>query len=172
MPHKRPEDRRAWRRQWRKDNKVKRREQERRRRLAHPAYQREYMRKWRAANREKVRGYERQRYTNDADFRLSFNIRRRIQSVVHSTGGRKSASTRKLTGCEPYQLQAHLEIQFKDGMNWENYGKVWHVDHKRPCCSFDLTDPQQQRECFSYKNLQPLFAKDNLQKSGKWPKIS
>lgn len=49
-------------------------------------------------------------------------------------------------------------------MTWENYGPVWHVDHIRPCASFDLQDPAQQRECFNFKNLQPLFAKENLKK--------
>jgi len=168
MPHKLSEDRRKWQRQWRKINKIKRREQARRRRIAHPNYHREYLRKWRVRNLEKIRGYERRRYNEDADFRMEFNIRRRIQKVVRSRGGRKSDSTRKLTGCEPYQLQAHLEIQFKNGMNWENYGKVWHIDHKRPCRSFDLTDPEQQRKCFHYSNLQPLFVSENQKKGGKW----
>jgi hypothetical protein len=56
-------------------------------------------------------------------------------------------------------------------MSWKNYGK-WHIDHIRPCSSFDLSDPQQQRTCFNYSNLQPLWAKDNLNKSNKldWSK--
>jgi hypothetical protein len=52
-------------------------------------------------------------------------------------------------------------------MTWENYGPVWHVDHIRPCASFDLTDPAQQRECFHFSNLQPLFAAENLAKGDK-----
>lgn len=59
-----------------------------------------------------------------------------------------------------------LEQQFTEGMTWENYGE-WHVDHIRPCVSFDLSIPEQQQECFHYTNLQPLWAKDNLQKSDK-----
>ncbi len=53
-------------------------------------------------------------------------------------------------------------------MTWENYGPVWHVDHIRPCAKFDLTDHDQQRACFHWTNLQPLFAKDNLQKNAKF----
>lgn len=49
-------------------------------------------------------------------------------------------------------------------MTWGNYGPIWHVDHKRPCAGFDLTDPAQQRECFHYTNLQPLFAEENMSK--------
>jgi len=50
-------------------------------------------------------------------------------------------------------------------MSWDNYGyRGWHIDHIRPCASFDLTDPEQQRECFHYTNLQPLWWQDNLRK--------
>lgn len=61
----------------------------------------------------------------------------------------------------------HFERQFKKGMTWKNYGRVWHVDHIVPCCKFDLTNPRQQTTCFNYLNLQPKFARDNLQKSGR-----
>ena len=52
-------------------------------------------------------------------------------------------------------------------MSWENMGE-WHLDHIRPCASFDLTDPDQQRQCFHYSNLQPLWASDNLSKRHSW----
>ena len=65
------------------------------------------------------------------------------------------------------ELKAYLELQFTDGMTWENRGN-WHIDHIRPCASFDLTDPEQQKQCFHYTNLQPLWAADNLAKSDSW----
>lgn len=60
----------------------------------------------------------------------------------------------------------HLENLFVEGMSWGKHGE-WHIDHIKPCISFDLTIPQQQKECFHYTNLQPLWAKDNLVKSNK-----
>jgi len=45
-------------------------------------------------------------------------------------------------------------------MNWENYGK-WHIDHIRPCNSFDLSNREQQKLCFHYLNLQPLWGTEN-----------
>lgn len=79
---------------------------------------------------------------------------------------KKSTSTEELLGCTFEQARLHIELQFQDGMSWDNYPD-WHIDHITPCASFDLTDPVQQRLCFNYKNLQPLWAKDNLSKGAK-----
>lgn len=55
-------------------------------------------------------------------------------------------------------------------MTWENQGKDgWHLDHIIPCKYFDLSIEENQRICFNYRNLQPLWAKDNLKKSSKIP---
>ena len=47
-------------------------------------------------------------------------------------------------------------------------GRFWHVDHRRPIASFDLSKPQHLRMCFHYSNLCPLWAEDNLQKNAKY----
>ncbi|GAF80419.1 unnamed protein product, partial [marine sediment metagenome] len=39
--------------------------------------------------------------------------------------------------------------------------------HINPCAKFDLSKPEEQQKCFNYKNLQPLWAKDNIRKSSK-----
>ncbi len=95
------------------------------------------------------------------------NLRHRVRQALR--GLAKCSSTQKLTGCTIKELMAHLEAQFTDGMTWDNYGEGgWAVDHIRPCASFDLTDPEQQRQCFHYSNLQPLWAADNIRKGAKW----
>jgi hypothetical protein len=81
--------------------------------------------------------------------------------------GSKSRGVAALLGCSMDQFCGHLEIHFLPGMSWENYGKTgWEIDHKKPCCSFDLLDISQRQKCFHYSNLQPLWAEDN-QKKGK-----
>jgi len=70
-----------------------------------------------------------------------------------------------LIGCSPEVLQNWLESKFKPGMTWDNHGFYgWHVDHVIPCAVFDLADPKQQKKCFNYKNLQPLWQKENFSK--------
>jgi hypothetical protein len=60
----------------------------------------------------------------------------------------------------------HIQSLFKDGMSWDNYGD-WQVDHIIPCAAFDLSNIDNQLICFNYKNLQPLWAIDNLIKKDK-----
>ena len=79
--------------------------------------------------------------------------------------GFKSGTSQELFGCNWETVKNHIEGQFTEGMTWENHGKFgWHIDHIVPCSSFDLTDPVQQRKCFHYTNLQPLWWQDNLEK--------
>ena len=51
-------------------------------------------------------------------------------------------------------------------MTWENHGE-WHIDHIKPCSSFNLIDIEEQKQCFHYSNLQPLWKIDNLTKGSK-----
>jgi hypothetical protein len=51
-------------------------------------------------------------------------------------------------------------------MSWENHGE-WHIDHIKPCASFNLLDDEEQKQYFHYKNLQPLWADVNLSKGSK-----
>jgi hypothetical protein len=94
------------------------------------------------------------------------NLRKRINNAIKNNY--KSIFTMQLIGCSIDQLKKYLELKFKSGMNWNNYGKYgWHIDHIRPCASFDLTKSSEQKRCFHYTNLQPLWAKENLSKGRK-----
>ena len=103
---------------------------------------------------------------NDTHFKVLSNLRSRLWHAVK--GNTKSEPTLKLLGCTVEHLVSYLENQFTEGMNWDNYGE-WHIDHIIPCASFDLHNLEQQKECFHYSNLQPLWAKENLLKSDKSP---
>jgi hypothetical protein len=139
------------------------------RRLSRNAYQREYQRTHPRAKRNRTAymiRYQRERCSRDPAYRTLLRLRCRLRSAVKAQSTCKSASTMSLVGCSPAELRAHLESKFTGGMSWSNQGE-WHVDHIRPCASFDLTDPAQQKVCFHYTNLQPLWGIDNLRKGSK-----
>lgn len=120
-------------------------------------------RNWEKNNQDYRRQYIRVRLQNDLQFRLIGAIRARVRCAIRN--GKKSFGTVELIGCSLRELRKYLERQFKPGMTWKNWGlKGWHVDHIRPCSSFDLSDPEQQKQCFHFTNLQPLWAEDNLSK--------
>lgn len=110
--------------------------------------------------------YSAARSAADPLFRITRCLRTRICAAVKRVGSAKSVKTATLIGCSVVGFKAYLEARFQKGMSWENYGE-WHIDHIRPCASFDLMDPEQQAICFHYTNLQPLWAVDNLRKGAK-----
>lgn len=124
----------------------------------------EYLKKRPKLRAEEHAAYCKDRYHRDPEYRLTVNYRTRINRALEANW--KSGSTLELLGCSISQLREHLQKQFQPGMSWENKG-VWHIDHIRPCVSFDLADPTQQKTCFHYTNLQPLWAIDNLIKGGR-----
>ena len=95
-------------------------------------------------------------------------ILKRLRSRLHKAVTNKTGRTKELMGCTIDELLLHLESQFTEDMSWENR-HLWHVDHIRPCASFDMTDPEQQQLCFHFSNLQPLWAVENLRKGAKLP---
>jgi hypothetical protein len=133
------------------------REKEAARRLANQEHRRAWYSSWSAARRQ-----------TDPQYRLRCVLVNRVSNAVRKQLGTKAAKTTALIGCSVPELMAHLESQFVPGMTWEGHGRNgWHIDHIRPCASFDLTDPQQQRECFHWTNLQPLWAFANISKGAK-----
>lgn len=121
-----------------------------------------------AERRAHAAAYARQRGRDDPQYRIRNALRGRVRSAVVAASATKSARTFTLIGCAIEQLKTHLESLFQPGMSWANYGKNgWHIDHIRPCASFDLMDPEQQRLCFHYTNLQPLWWRDNCVKGAR-----
>ena len=86
--------------------------------------------------------------------------------AMKAQDAKKYLKAEELVGCSIHYLKEYLTKQFKSGMNWNNVGK-WHVDHIIPVVKFNLKDPEQQKTCFHYTNLQPLWALDNLKKGTK-----
>lgn len=107
-------------------------------------------------------------YKNVPAFRLKQLLRRRMKKVLNGTT--KSGKSVALVGCSWIQLREHIQRQFRQGMCWGNSGTgvgKWHIDHRVPCAAFDLTKEDQQRTCFHFTNLRPLWSITNMKKADK-----
>lgn len=135
-------------------------------RAKNPDYHAAKSMEWRERNPGYYAEYQRNRAKRDAEFKLVKVMRSRVSMALRKSRTTKRTKLTELIGCEISELRCYLEERFEPGMSWENHGE-WHIDHVRPCASFDLSDPAQQRACFHYSNMRPLWARDNLAKGKK-----
>jgi hypothetical protein len=71
----------------------------------------------------------------------------------------------ELIGCSMPFFKQYIEKQWLPGMTWDNYGygkNKWNLHHIRYCHTFNLSDPEQQRLCFHYNNLKPMWQTDHM----------
>jgi hypothetical protein len=124
---------------------------------------------WRNNNRDRIRTIKRNYYHNVEKHNIQVVIRERLGNRVRKTlkGINKSKNTMDLLGCTLIDFLKHIESLFTEGMSWDNMN-LWHLDHIVPCSYFDLNCPEQQKECFNYKNLKPMWAKDNCSKQNRY----
>ena len=123
-----------------------------------------YWKQYKQMHKIRRNARERERKLTDPIFKLVCNTRNRLWMALKNN--RRFHRTSSLLGCSYPELKAYIENKFSPGMSWENYGRTgWHLDHIRPCASFDLTKEAEQKQCFHYTNLQPLWAEENLKKS-------
>lgn len=128
----------------------------------------DWAKKWRQENPEKAKekdSLDNKKRRSSIEGNLRNLIGNRIRMAIK---GCKKSSTTSLIGCTLKKAREHLEAQFQPGMTWLNQGD-WHIDHIKPCASFDLTKESEQKICFHYTNLQPLWALDNLKKGAIYP---
>lgn len=131
-----------------------------------------YLKAWNKLNPERSRELHRKcmaKVYNSENGHLYYCFGHQIYlSLLKNKTGRKWES---IAGYSLKKLKTHLEKQFKDGMTWENYGK-WHIDHIIPISAFNFETAEDIdfKKCWALKNLQPLWAKENLSKNNKLSK--
>lgn len=116
----------------------------------------------------------------DLDYRIKCRVRRQvikkrnrdcigttIRQAVNRNGESQAVLDR--IGFSIAKFKEHFENLFTDGMNWDEFAKGnIHIDHIKPQRLFDLTNDDDWRACWSLSNLQPLWARDNIAKGGKY----
>lgn len=138
--------------------------------------QREYYIKNKSVIIKRNNMYQSHRVNLDIQFKIKKNISRAISGYMHKCKGGKS-----ILNYLPFsmlELKEHLESQFEDWMNWNNYGCykvncwdnndkltwVWNIDHIVPhskFCYSTMKDIEFKR-CWALSNLRPYSAKQNL----------
>ena len=138
----------------------------------------------RKKNRKKSTEREKKRqkylYHNDPYFKITRDLRSRMTHLIDMEHMKKltpslTKFSRDIIGIEAEELIRYLESMFYPHpvsgkkMTWKNHGiHGWHIDHIKPISKFDLTKLSEQQKCFHYKNLQPLWAEENLSKGPKF----
>lgn len=164
---------------WRAANVDRERERGRKRRETNPEQLRRNQQKWRERNiekeRERLNKISKKRhkllYGKDAFYTINARVRWSLWKSLK----RKKVNKNKRV-CESLEwsvsdLICHLERLFTPGMTMDALmrGEI-HIDHIRPICSFNYKsmDDPEFKQCWSLSNLQPLWAKENHSKGGKW----
>ena len=118
--------------------------------------------------REYTREYTKERMENDLQFKMVVNHRKRVSWVFKELKLKKKRSSKDILGTDIDEVIKHIEEQFKDGMNWENYWD-WHIDHIIPLSSSSNTE--ELEALFYYKNIQPMWGDENLTKGTQYDEL-
>lgn len=102
---------------------------------------------------------------NDYQFYIIEKLRYRIRYLIIGKGDQFSRDN--ILGISIYEFKIWIESQFYGGMDWDNYGKIWSLDHVYPCSLFDLRHEYEQKICFHWFNYQPILIKENIRKNNK-----
>lgn len=95
--------------------------------------------------------------------KIKSRLSNRIKYAFKASSLKKDSKTMDYLGCSHAHLKKWFEFLFVDGMTWDTMGD-WHIDHVVPCASFDLTKEDDIKQCFSWKNIRPCWAVENLEK--------
>jgi hypothetical protein len=127
-------------------------------------YAKKYYSKHKDELKEYNKNYSKTRREQDPLFKLKSNIRNTIIRYIKNP---KNNNTEQILGCTFEQLKQHIESQWVEGMNWDNWTQDgWHVDHIIPLAS--ATTEDEIYKLNHYTNLQPLWAPDNMKKGFKF----
>jgi len=115
------------------------------------------------------------RRKNDNIWKLKKNISSTICNSLRNRNSSKEGSCFKYLGYTVEELKTHLESQFEEWMNWDNWGqisnerKTWNIDHIYPQSKlpYDSMIHPNFIKCWSLSNLRPISATENIKKKDK-----
>jgi hypothetical protein len=139
-------------------------------------YHKDYYNKNKDEINKKVNIYHKNRLKTDPIFKLRNNISQIIyQSLKKQNSSKSGESIFNYLQYTIEDLKQHLESQFEDWMNWDNWGranvneKTWNIDHIIPQSALPFSSMKDInfRKCWNLQNLRPMEAIANIKKSNK-----
>lgn len=125
-----------------------------------------YERQWRKENKEHFNKYFHDYYEKNPVKKIVRNMRQKARKIFK--GDVSPIHSCDMFGCELDFFKKHIESQFKDGMNWGNYGygeDKWCIDHTPPLASYDYSNPDNFKVAFHWSHCSPKWLLDNISKN-------
>jgi hypothetical protein len=166
------ERRAAYNKKWMIENKERKKASSREWRAANPGYSARATAKWRKANPDRARelgAASTAKRRNTPQGKITSAVSSGIRNGI-LLGSKAGRDTFQLLGYSVEDLKKHLELNFKTGMSWDNYGRTgWHIDHIVPLKAHNFQTPEDHdfKRAWALSNLQPLWASENLSKQAK-----
>jgi hypothetical protein len=107
------------------------------------------------------------RMHNDPFEKFKVYTKTRASRIMNSLASGKVCEN-DLLDCDSNTFIKHIESQFTEEMNWDNYAEEWEYDHIKPLAAFDFSNEDEVKEAFNYKNVRPLNKKQNQLKGSTW----
>jgi len=165
------EKKKAQNKAWREANPEKKKALGKAWREANPEKKKAAAKAYWAANPEKVFECSRKRRSTPKG-RLNNNMSNGIRASLRN-GAKAGRHWEALVNFTIDELKAHIEKLFTPGMTWERFmnGEI-HIDHIVPIAVHNFTEPTHEDfiKAWSLKNLQPMWAKENMSKGMKLAK--
>jgi hypothetical protein len=94
---------------------------------------------------------------------MKYNEKKRYQIAMRRLYSSKTPSKQiiNLIGCDKESFVEHINKYLLDGMTFENFGKVWGLDHIVPVDLFNFDDLNDLKLCYNFLNIMPMFNDDN-----------
>ena len=120
-------------------------------------------------NKNKILAYgyrwEKNMKIKSVEFRIMKSLRYRLKEAFRKYNKFGKIMTSKEYGIDYKLIIEHLKPFPKDR-------NLYHIDHIKPLCAFDLTNPEEVKKAMAPDNFRWLLAKDNLHKISEDRKMS
>lgn len=94
---------------------------------------------------------------------LQLTIKRKWQIALrrYILENNPSVSYAAYFGLPAVDLRKWIQLQFKEGMTWDNFGKAWNLSQKVPASLFNLREERDLTLCWHFINITVQEIKEN-----------